>query len=334
MSKFDNIKPPKNIKEETKKTIEKGRLLKKKKKLKNIKIASIVILFIVISISPLNTTIIKGLSVFNNLFNDPIQTYSYLEYVQDVDTTKTINGVSLTIDQIIYDGHLMQFSYTIKSKNKLPNKEEDFGGDLLDLDADVSLKKGDATFTSRTGKYVDDYTYVGIDSYMLSFKGHKAPKKTKIKFTINSIYASDSKDEELKGPFEFKFKISPNTDVIVIDANKSKDGFTVDSVEISPYSIAVNYHFQQEMLLNSDIEMILGSKFASNFGGKFYKRSGENEDAKDYEVRNGIIYDSSVIDNVYGIGYHDSSNYIEINFLDSKHNTTNFKFDIKEKLKK
>lgn len=335
MTKFDDIKIPENIKEETKKTIEKGRRIRNKNKFKYIKVASIVIFSTIVGLGTLNHSIAGGIPLFNDLFESMGigDKNNYTKYSQWVNLTKTVNDVTLTIDEVVCDGHKLYFTYTIKSKNKLPRqKEEGFYKNHLGLDMKVDVKSGTATESvSTTRVYIDDYTYIGMKSYNLTFKGEKAPKIIKLDFLVDNIYTyepdSEVVDEKIEGPFKFKFKISPNVDVKVIDVNETKDGFKVDSLEISPHTVTINVQFPKEFILNSkDPYIDLEYMYASGFCGKSYE---SNINSNEYKIKNGIVYDSIVIDNNYGIGNYDITEYIIIKFLDLKNksddNITEFK---------
>lgn len=162
-----------------------------------------------------------------------------------------------------------------------------------------------------------------MKSYDLTFKGEKAPKVIKLDFLINNIYTnepdSETVAENIEGPFNFKLKVSPNTDTKVIDINETKNGFTVDSLEVSPYSVTVNVRFPKEFILNNgkfkDPYVDLEYMYASGFGGKSYE---DDINPKEYKIKNGMVYDSIVTDNHYGIGYYDITEYIIVKFLDLK----------------
>lgn len=340
MTKFDGIEIPHNIKEETRKTIEKGRSLKKKNKFKYLKLASVAILLIGVCITTLNPSLANEIPNLDGFFENMSFTMKekdkYTTYAQGVNLTKTINGVSVTINEIVCDGHKIYFTYTIKSKNKLPRqREEGFSKDRLLLDMKVNVKNGTATEVGGSTKgYLDDYTYERMTTYDLTFKGKKAPKVINLNLLINNIYTnkpdSETVSENIEGPFNFKLKVSPNTWSKVINVNETKNGFTVDSLEVSPYSVTVNVRFPKEFILDNDKfkdpYIKLEYMYASGFGGKSYE---DDINTKEYKIKNGMVYDSIVTDNHYGIGYYNTTQYIIVKFLDlkdkSEDNITEFK---------
>ncbi|MDK2584704.1 DUF4179 domain-containing protein [Romboutsia sedimentorum] len=334
MHKFNDIKVPQNIKEETKKTIRKGRRLKKKKTNQFLKIASVIILSIGVCIGTLNPSLANEIPFLNNLFKEmvfpPGAKDDYAKHSQDVNLTQTVNGVSVTIDEVVCDGHQIHFTYTVKSKNKLPRqKEEGFYKDSLLFDSKVSVKNGTATERSFGSKnYVDDYTCVGSQSYNLAFKGKKAPKTIKVDISIKSIYINEPDTEKvvenIEGPFNFKLKILPNTDVVVIDVNETKNGFTVDSLEITPYSVSVNVEFPKKFISKDEDffgqSVYITGSYASSLPGESYTESTLKINGA--KIKRGIVYDSIVADNIDKIGYYDINEYLVIKFVDSKKQVT------------
>ena len=76
----------------------------------------------------------------------------------------------------------------------------------------------------------------------------------------------------------------------------------------------------------SNIEEKLEYMYASGFGSKSYE---DDINTKEYKIKNGMVYDSIVTDNHYGIGYYNTTQYIIVKFLDlkdkSEDNVTEFK---------
>ncbi|MGL5380018.1 DUF4179 domain-containing protein, partial [Clostridium sp.] len=149
MSNLDNINIPNNLREITKDTIKKGIYLKKRKNIKKFKVASLLVLTLSTSLAIINPSLANNRISITDLFE--ILGYdSYDKYVQSIDTTKTVGDVSLTIGDIICDGSTINFTYTIKSKNKLPRKTSELVFDQLDeplirdetfiLDSNIKVK--------------------------------------------------------------------------------------------------------------------------------------------------------------------------------------------------
>ncbi|MGL6106256.1 DUF4179 domain-containing protein [Romboutsia sp.] len=342
MSKLDNIKIPSNLRQVTKDTIEKGKAIKQRKKLKKLKIAAIVILTLSTSLTIINPSLAKNILDISDFFQ--ILPPSYGEYAQNINITKTVGDVSLTINDVVCDGSTINFVYTIKSKDRLPRKTFEIKLDELDypliqdeiilLDTDIKVKNGIASYNSDTHKgYVDDYTYQGMMSYNLIFRNFKVPETINIDLSVNSIALSGVNSEKIASGFNFEINVRANVENKVIDINKSKDGFNIHSVVITEQTIKVNVSFPKKYLNNNDksnmysMEPVItfDTKYDLNLIGKSYLMDERN--GKDYYSKFGKVYDSIVIDNMYGIGSF-SDEYIVLNFENfntESDNDTNFK---------
>ncbi len=322
MTKFEDIKIPKNIKEETKKTIQKGKLIKRKNKKKTLKIASILIISFGICLGSLNSSVADNIPFLNNLFREgsiPGTKDDYTKYIQKINVSKVVNGVSFTINEIVCDGHKLKISYTIHSENKLPRYNKGFYKDNLLMNEKLTVKNGTVKKTgSLIGGYEDDYTYTGIEYYNLYFKGKKAPDKIKINFSVENIYTYSESEEivdNIDGPFDFKFEVLKSKDTRVIDVNESKDGFTVDSIEIGTYSTSVNVRFPKKFILNNNRSKYPSISISSQYVDDFSRVYYSNElDENHYKIKGNMVYDSVVDENIYKIGYHDVNEYIIVKF--------------------
>lgn len=153
MSKFDDIKLPKNIKEETKKTIKKAKHLKLKKKNKILRFIALIILSIGVCVCELNYSLAERSNnlhkfIKNITFNSKD---NHLNYGQEVNLTEKIGNISITIDKISYDVHKIYFTYTIRSNERLFYQTNNvFYKDKLKLKSNLLIKNGTAT---------DEYKY-------------------------------------------------------------------------------------------------------------------------------------------------------------------------------
>lgn len=148
MNKFDNIKLPKNIKEETKKTIKKARHLKLKKKNKILRFIALIILSIGVCACELNYSLADGATNLHKFIKN-IKLNSkddYLNYGQEVNLAETVGNSSLTIDVISYDIHKIYFTYTIKSNNRLFYQTNNiFYKNKIELESNLLIKNGTTT---------------------------------------------------------------------------------------------------------------------------------------------------------------------------------------------
>lgn len=341
MSKFDDIKIPENIKLETNKTIQKGKLIKRKHKFKYVKIASIFIFSVAICVGTLSYSSANSTLFVNDLFekldfviNHP---KNYSTYSENMGLSKTINGVTFTIDDVVYDGHQINLTYTIKSQNKLLHQNSGFYKDKLFTDEILTVRNATVVKGNTFGsEYADEYTYTFMQSYNINYKGRKAPKELKVDFVLSNIFTySDSGNIEksVNETFNFKFKFKPNVPATVIDVNETKDGLTIKSLEITPYSTSVNVEFPESLISNTNGKkpsITLSSKYIGSLPSKVYD---ELLDENTYRVKRGVVYDSVVNDNVYGIGNPNSNDYVIVKFSDFNNQSTSDVTEFKIKIK-
>lgn len=341
MSKFDDIKIPDNLKLETHKTIEKAKFLKIKHKFKYIKIASIFIFCIGIGIVSLSYSSANNVPFINDIFEKisfiSYHPKNYTEYYENVDISKTINGITFTINDVVYDGHQLNFTYTIKSQNKLPRQNSGFYKDVLLLEEILTIKdgyvvKGDTV----VGEYINDYTYTLMQSYNINYKGKKSPDEIKIDFVLNKIFTcsdSGNVEDSINETFDFKLKLKPNVPANIIDVNETKDGLTVQSLEITPYSTSINIKFPKSLISNikgKESSVSLSTEYIGELPSKIYDTTF---DTNTYKVKRGIVFDSVVNDNVYNIGSSESNDYVIVKFKNfnnqSGSDVTEFRIKIK-----
>lgn len=334
MSKLDNIKVPSNLREVTKDTIEKGKALKRIKKLKKLKIAGVLILAVSTSLVVINPSLANSIFSLNGFFDSLPSSYG--EYAQNINITKTVGDVSLTINDVVCDGSTINFVYTIKSKNKLPRKtsktkidgvnESVANYEFLMLDTKVKVKNGIASTQGGShSEYIDDYTYQGMLSYNLIFKDFKVPDTIKMNISVKSISIYDTDIDKINGPFNFDINVKPNVKKETIDVKETKDGITVDSIELTDQSLKVNVSFPKKFLDNSKKEWIISpiepsitfdTKYSVDLYGKTY--SDPNMITNNYFSRFGKVYDSIIIDNIYNLSEipNEYDEYIVIKFSD------------------
>lgn len=148
MNKFDDIKLPKNIKEETRRTIKKANHLKFKKKNKLLRFMALIILSIGVCACELNYSLAERSTNLHKFIQDITLNSkdSCLNYGQGVNLKETVGNISITIDKISYDGHKIYFTYTIKSNDRLLHQTNNvFYKHNLQLESNLLIKNGTTT---------------------------------------------------------------------------------------------------------------------------------------------------------------------------------------------
>ena len=267
--------------------------------------------------SVLNPSLASGIPVIENIFEDLNETFclntTYSTYAQGIGQTQTKNGVTVSIEEAVSDGHNLYLTYKIKSQEKLCRYDEyepygEKSGSFVmynnvKIDNDGSDVGGGATID---GYYKDEYTFVGMESHQIDFKGKESPDNYNVKIKINHIGGvfADIGDM-IKGPFKFSLNIDRTVDAEVINVNKSEDRYKVRTIESSPYGLSVNIEFpkefiskKEEILKQANLYTDKGEQVASHGytydGIKFNKTRVENDTVYDTLLFNykEQLYDS------------------------------------------
>ena len=302
LDKYEDL----NIDKDKLKKKMRGQIKSKSKLKKNItKVASIFIVgggLVVAGI--INPSLANKIPVIENIFEDLNETFGLdtvdSRYAQGIGQTQTKNGVTVSIEEAVSDGHNLYLTYKIKSEEKLPRYDEyrPYGGNSGEfaIYSDVKIDKGGSwvTGTGLEGYYKDEYTFVGMESYQLEFKGKEAPSNFNVKIKINHIGGVFANIEDMiKGPFKFSLNIDSKVYKEVIAVNKSQDGYKVRTIEVSPYGINVNVEFPKDYV--SDRDDILKEVNLYDDKGKQVASHGYSYDgikSNETRVENNIVYDT------------------------------------------
>lgn len=302
LDKYEDL----NIDKDKLKKKMRGQIKSKSKLKKNItKVAGIFIVgggLVVAGI--INPSLANKIPVIENIFEDLNETFGLdtvdSRYAQGIGQTQTKNGVTVSIEEAVSDGHNLYLTYKIKSEEKLPRYDEyrPYGGNSGEfaIYSDVKIDKDGSwvTGTGLEGYYKDEYTFVGMESYQLEFKGKEAPSNFNVKIKINHIGGVFANIEEMiKGPFKFSLNIDSKVDKEVIAVNKSQDGYKVRTIEVSPYGINVNVEFPKNYV--SDRDDILKEVNLYDDKGKQVASHGYSYDgikSNETRVENKTVYDT------------------------------------------
>lgn len=275
----------------------------------------------------INPSLAKVIPVIENIFEDLNETFglntTYSSYAQGIGQTQTKNGITVSIEEAVSDGHNLYLTYKIKSEEKLPRYDEyrPYGGNSgdfvmyneLKIDNDGSWVKG----TTLEGYYKDEYTFVGMESYQIEFKGKEAPSNFNMKIKINEIGGVFANiDDMIKGPFKFSLDIDNNVDSQVIQINKSQDGYKVRTIEVSPYGISVNVEFPKDYISNKEEilkEVNLYDDKKERVASYIYNYDGIKFNKT--RVENNTVYDT-ILFNYKENNRNSKPNYIILKFED------------------
>lgn len=179
-------------------------------------------------------TYAKQIPIIGNIFEvleDSIYK-NYKENANEINVTKESNGVSITVNDAIFDGANITLTYTIESDKDL--------GETIRLWDWVKIKgyEHSGSTTSPNFIKVADNTYVGQENINI-FDLVQNPREN-IEFTlgINGIVNNDDMSE-IKGKWKFDISLEATKgETIVVSKSAEKEGVTatIDRLTLNPMS--------------------------------------------------------------------------------------------------
>lgn len=161
----------------------------------------------------------------------------YKQNAHEVNIEKESNGIKMKINDIVYDGKTISYTYEIRT-------DKDLGeGPLIGKGPSFSVKgyKGGMSGSEETKK-IEDGLYIGKNEYSLLCMDMK---EIDCMLDINNIIKTSNKEiEEIKCKFKFRFKVdSVNSDKKLINKMVEKDGFkvTINNITNTPMSVIFKY---------------------------------------------------------------------------------------------
>jgi len=181
--KYDDIKIPLNINSRIDDGVKKALIKKKQKKENRNKIAGIIAasisLTIIFGIS--NPTFAKEIPIIGNVFkvleemiSSPVK---YSNYATDINETVSSSGINITLSEATSDGKYVYATYVIESEIPFKftgNEDEQYSyAQQIFLKTDNNRNFTDeeiniSGFACLQGKFIDEYTFIGMQRYSLS----------------------------------------------------------------------------------------------------------------------------------------------------------------------
>lgn len=228
--------------------IEKARVkqhvLKKRKKApiwRNIAVAAVIIVGASTATGFAFPSLASQIPFMDNVikyFNDEEQHYKNFEaFSTDIGLTETSNGITVMIDNAVYDGTNITVSFAIET-------DHDFG-EAMKISApnwfDVVGASGSGGSNQITK--ISDTRYVGLSTFTPHFEDGKYPETVEVNWSPHAFY-SMSNDLEVEGDWSFDFSLDRLDGEIqlVNETIQHKDvSFTLQSVEFTDVSTVISY---------------------------------------------------------------------------------------------
>ena len=178
--------------------------------------------------------------IFSFLDNGRTGLYdNYKDNANEIDITKVSNGVSITVNDAVFDGKTISLTYTIESDRDL--------GEEINVNSDVIVIND--TFSGATGNSqvvkIDENTYIGQINTTLSDFVDNPRDFVNFNLSIDRISTiNEEKINEVKGRWKFNValdSIKVSTQVINETVNKEGVSANIRSLDVTPMSINITY---------------------------------------------------------------------------------------------
>ncbi|MBT2693021.1 DUF4179 domain-containing protein [Bacillus sp. ISL-55] len=207
-------------------------------------------------------------------------------FSSDIGLAQTSNGITVMIDNAVYDGTNVTVSFAIES-------DYNFDGHL-DVRAPNWFYVREATGGSGGGfKFtkISDNRYVGITTFTPAFKDDQPPERIEVTWEPGSFY-SQSNDLEVKGDWSFAFSLNRvKGDIQIVNQTVQKEdvSFTLHSVEFTDISTVIRYEQEvPDVLLEEWVSVTPVFQVTDNLGNVYMDgTSGPGETTDDYKTFKG-----------------------------------------------
>lgn len=211
-------------------------------------------------------------------FNDKDSIYSnYNDFATEIGQVQTSNGVSVMIENAVFDGTSLTISYALETELDL--------GDMPSVKNYLDIKGADAMGGGSTIKKINETTYVGLDKMVPHFKDGKRDEI--IVSWKPEAFISYETGEKVKGDWQFDFSISKlEGEIQLVNQAVTNDGITIliNSIEKSDMSAVINYeHFVDQKLADQWMHTTISLEVKDDLG-KVYAVQGNG----------GVSYDDGL----------------------------------------
>lgn len=277
-SNYDNIKIPSNIDDRINEGVKKALDKKKqnKRKLATIMAASIS-LIVIFGIS--NPSFAEDIPIIGNVFKlieDKVQSPAkYSKYATSINETVYSNGTSITLSEVVSDGNYLYVTYVIESETPfkyIPDEDEEFLIQELYMESKASFEFTDeeVVINSNEGKFIDEYTFVGMQTYDLHLYKDDLPDSFKFKTEITSLenydvikidedYTVNDNEESyiMNGSWEFEVPVKVTRDITTITELNDFGDSGIESMTIykTPFNVIVDLNYDYLKIPHFDVCM-------------------------------------------------------------------------------
>ena len=208
-------------------------------------------LILMITIGAMNPVFAKKLpfigSVFHYIQNEMDFAGLYDNYADEIGEQAENNKISVCISEIYCDGNNLFLSYRIESE--IPFKDyvdKEYVQSQMDYTNIITIKDfpelrlNDYGIRGLEGKFLDDYTFAGAETYSLGEM--EFPDSFTLDISINSwiLMLMDGSEYSILGNWKFSIPVTVNKkDINTISVGMSNQGHSIDKVVVSPVMITI-----------------------------------------------------------------------------------------------
>lgn len=173
---------------------------KRKKNIKGIVAASVVVT-VGIGLFTVNPTLAKDIPILNSVFEKLNQVFNigenYIKYSEDINISKTYKGIEVTVNEIVTDNSSITIAYTIKNDKKF---EENIQDPHIRIDKFKINDRDYGSGMSQKGEFINEKTYIAYQSFHF-IRDEEIPESFKLDLGISEI-------GDVRGNWDFKFDVS------------------------------------------------------------------------------------------------------------------------------
>lgn len=194
-----------------------------------------------------NPSFAKNIPVLNSIVKMLNGEYkgNYEKYAKNIGETQYDKGISITLNEAVYDETGVMITYTIESDKKLKELRGDF---ISDETIKINGKYGGFNGSTASKKEINEHTMTVLANYTLGMDD--LSDKLYIEYDINKIFNVD-------GKWNFTFDLSKEeliseTKKIKTDIVKNFEGtdINIDSVSFTPISTNIELSGKRNKNLN------------------------------------------------------------------------------------
>ena len=207
-------------------------------------------------------------------FEDEKRFANFETFSTDLGLTQTSNGITVMIDNAVYDGTSITVSFAIETA-------QSFGENLHVTGPWFEVKDSTGSGGSSKITQISDTRYVGITTFTPNFKNDVYPEAVQITWKPRTFYNLDT-ELEVKGNWSFAFsleRLEGQRKLINETIQQDDVTFTLQSIELTDVSSIIKYEqiVTKELLEKwpsvapmFHITDDLGNVYLNNQGGASY----------------------------------------------------------------